>query len=294
MTEGVGRYAPTVVDLHPTARRLRDLVEPLAANVYFAPEAIDRYRELGCNYFEGYFCSRGACLGKAPAAVITAVFAAFKPSVVERAVAGGWAKTEPEQMLDARLAGAVVSLERLVGEPTASVERATQLLERALDGVDPSGRPLYSGLSALPVPDTPWGRFWRAADRMREHRGDGHVSAWTPEVDSCEITVLSELSWGLPPRTYVFTRGYDESDVDAATARLEERSLLSNGALTDQGRALRREIEDRTDRSVREVVDRLGDDADELLALLEPMTRAVLDGGGYPIDPNLLHRGGGG
>jgi len=279
-----------MADLHPTARRLRDLVEPLAANVYFAPEAIDRYQALGCNYFEGYFCSRGACLGKAPAAVITAAFAVFKPAVVERAVAGGWEKTDPEPMLEARLAGATESLRRLVGDPPSSLERATALLERAVDGVDPSGRALYAGLTALPVPETAWGRFWRAADRVREHRGDGHVASWTPELDSCEITVLSELAWGLPPRTYVFTRGYADSDVDAAYARLGERGLVSDGAITERGRALRREIEERTDRSVRHVIERLGGDAPELFALLEPMTAAVLSGDGYPIDPSALHQ----
>jgi len=53
-------------DLHATARRLRNLVEPIAAGVYFAPEAQERYEEQGLNYFEGYFCSRGACLDKTP------------------------------------------------------------------------------------------------------------------------------------------------------------------------------------------------------------------------------------
>lgn len=265
------------------------MVEPLAANVYFAPEAIDRYRDLGCNYFEGYFCSRGACLGRAPWSVITAVFAAFKPAVVQRAVTGGWSKTEPESILAARLAGATDAFERLVGNPPPTVTAATELMEHAVDGLDPSGRPLYAALTELPVPDSTWGRFWRAADRLREHRGDGHVAAWTPELDSCEITVLSELTWGLPPRSYVFTRGYDESDVDAAYARLEHRGLVADGAATAAGRALRTEIEDRTDRSVREVVESLGDDTDELFRLLAPLTSAVLEGGGYPVDPARLH-----
>ena len=59
--------------LHPTARRLRDLVEPIAAAVYFAPEAQSRYEALGLNYFEGYFCSRSAGLGAAPWRVLATV-----------------------------------------------------------------------------------------------------------------------------------------------------------------------------------------------------------------------------
>src|SRR5919201_3881973 len=111
------------LDLHRTARKLRALVEPLAAAVYFAPEAQRRYESLGLNYFEGYFCSRGACLGKAPWSVIAAAFAAFKPAVVERAVTGGWSKTDPEPMLEARLAGATEQLTPLLGEPRTQVEK---------------------------------------------------------------------------------------------------------------------------------------------------------------------------
>lgn len=279
-----------MIDISPVARRLRDLVEPVAANVYFAPEAIDGYRDLGLNYFEGYFCSRSACLGRAPWTVVAATFGAFKPAVVEQAVTGGWEKTTPEAILATRLTGATASLQRILGDPPATLDRATELLRRSVDGVDPSGRAIYAGLTALDEPDTHWGRFWRAADRVREHRGDGHVASWTPEVESCEITVMSELAWGLPPRSYVFTRGYDDTDVDAAYARLEARGLIADGALTEAGRALRGGIEDRTDEAVREVVERLGDDADELFGLLAPLSKAIVDAGGYPVDPSLMHR----
>jgi hypothetical protein len=272
-------------DLHQTARRLRNLVEPLAAGVYFAPEAQQRYADQGLNYFEGYFCSRGACLGKAPWRVICAAFGAFKPAVVEQAVTGGWSKTDPESLLEARRAGATEQLARLLGEPGPEVKEATELLFSLTDGVDPSGRMLYSGLSVLPVPDTPYGRLWRAADLVREHRGDGHIAAWISHTDSCEITVLTELSWGLPPGAYVFTRGWSEEEVDAARGRLRERGLLgADNQLTDAGQEFRAEIEHATDLAEREVIDRLGDRADELFSLIQPMAKAVVDGGGYPVD----------
>jgi hypothetical protein len=275
-------------DLHSTARRLRNLVEPIAAGVYFAPEAQRRYESFGLNYFEGYFCSRGACLGKAPWSVIAAAFAAFKPAVVERAVTGGWSKTDPEPLLEARLAGATDQLTRLIGEPNGGVARATDILFSLTDGVDPSGRMLYSGLAVLPVPDTPMGRLWRAADLVREHRGDGHIAAWISRTDSCEITVLTELSWGLAPGTYVFTRGWSREDVDAAQQRLRDRGLLEGDALSDAGRAFRDEIERDTDLAEREIVSRLGDRADDLFGLLAPITRVIVDGGGYPVDPSRL------
>ena len=272
------------------ARHLRDLVEPIAAGVYFAPETHDGYTREGLNFFEGYFCSRGACLGRAPWSVICAAFAAFKPEVVEQAVTGGWEKSGPEPLLAARLAGAEAQLERLCGDPGPEVERATALLFELTDGVDPSGRMLYAGLSVLPRPESPWGALWRAADLVREHRGDGHIAAWISHVDSTEITVLSELAWGIPPRSYVFTRGWSEDDVDAACARLETRGLARGTELTDAGRTLRREIEDATDDAERAVIDRLGDRADELFGLLEPWSQAIVAGGGYPVDPSKLRQ----
>ena len=277
-----------MTDLHATARRLRDHLEPIAAGVYFAPEAIDGYKELGLNYFEGYFCSRSACLGKAPWSVVCAAFAAFKPEAVKDAVTGGWSKTDPEPMLAARLAGAEAQLQRLLGDPTDDGAHATKLLYELTDGVDPSGRMLYSGLSVLPRPDSAWGNLWHAADLVREHRGDGHIAAWVEHVDSTEITVLTELAWGIPPRSYVYTRGWNEEEVDAAVARLEERGLLKDGALTPAGKDLRKEIERQTDRAEREIVERLGDRADELFGLVEPWSKAIVANGGYPIDFSQL------
>jgi hypothetical protein len=272
-------------DLHETARRLRNLVEPLAAGVYFAPEAHQRYEALGLNYFEGYFCSRGACLGKAPWSVICAAFGAFKPEVVERAVDGGWSKTGPEQLLEARRDGATEQLNRLLGEPGPEVKQATEILFSLTDGVDPSGRMLYSGLSVLPVPDTPMGQLWRAADLVREHRGDGHIAAWVSRTDSCEITVLTELMWGLQPGAYVFTRGWNQEEVDAARGRLQERGLLDGeGQLSEAGQRVRAEIEHDTDLAEREILERLGDRAGELFSLIQPMAKTIVDNGGYPVD----------
>ncbi len=282
--------AGAVNDLHTAARNLRNVVEPIAAGVYFAPEAQEGYRALGLDYFQSYFCSRGACLGRAPWSVIAAAFAAFKPAAVRDAVTAGWERSGPEELLAARERGATAQLERLLGDVAdpARIDRATAILRRGTDGVDASGRVLYAGLSQLEFPTTPFGALWHAADLVREHRGDGHIAAWIPHVDSTEITVLTELAWGIPPRSYVFTRGWSEEDVDAAYGRLTDRGLVAGTALTDAGRTLREQIERTTDRSVRAVIERIGDDLDELLALLDPWADTIVTGGGYPASPKNL------
>jgi Helix-turn-helix family len=275
----------------PPARRLRDLVEPIAAAVYFAPEAQSRYEALGLNYFEGYFCSRSAGLGAAPWRAVSAAFAAFKPAIVERAVNGGWEKTTPEDLLQARLDGARDQIVRMAGEHADAFPAAADLLLELTDGLDMSGRMLFAGLAGLGVPgiDDPAGRLWRAADLVREHRGDGHIAAWIGTVDSTEITVLTELWWGIEPGSYVWTRGWDGDEVAAARARLTDRGLLdAEGGLTNAGRDLREQIERRTDDAEREVVARLGDRADELFGLLAPISRALVGKDGYPASPDKM------
>jgi len=59
------------------SRRVRDLIEPLAANVYFAPEALEAYKELGLSYLPGYFRSRSACMGDVSGEVVVATFGVF-------------------------------------------------------------------------------------------------------------------------------------------------------------------------------------------------------------------------
>ena len=59
--------------------------------------------------------------------------------------------------------------------------------------------------------------------------------------------------------------------------RLEARGLLDGGQLTEEGRAVRDAIELATDRQERPAVEALGDDVDELFALLAPWARAVMD-----------------
>ena len=177
-------------------RELRNLCEPIGANVYFAPEAHANYATLGlAGYGPGYFCSRGASLGRPSGLVVTAAFGVFSPTIVVPAVEEGWSKTTPEAILVARYDGAVASLRRLLGEPDAAqVARAVELLRRGLEAAEGAGHPLFSGLKSLPFPEEPLGQLWRCCDMVREHRGDSHIAVWTKAmVAPVEIQLMSEL-----------------------------------------------------------------------------------------------------
>jgi len=277
-------------EVRRVSRRLRDLVEPLAANVYFAPEAQQTYKALGLSYIPAYFRSRSACMGDVSGAVVVAAFGVFNPAIVLPAMEKARA-VSVDDILDARLRGAIGGLQRILEGVPDGIDRATELLRRAGDACTCEGHAIYAGLRSLGFPGDPMGDFWRAADLVREHRGDSHIIAWTShDVDAVEVTLLTELWWRLPLKSYVATRGWSPEEIDGAIGRLVERGLIEGEGFTEAGGHLRASIEEATDRQERRVVEALGDDADELLDLLEPWSKAVVASGGYPSDPSSLTR----
>ena len=272
------------------SRRLRDLIEPLAANVYFAPEAQENYKALGLSYIPSYFRSRSACMGDVVGEMVVAAFGVFNPAIVLPAIDEG-RKVSVDDILDARQRGAIASLTRILDGVPDGIDRATEILKRGGDACTCEGHSIYAGLRSLGFPGDPMGDFWRAADLLREHRGDSHIIAWTShDVDAIEVTLLTELWWRLPLKAYVGTRGWSPEEIDAAVGRLIERGLIEGEGFTTEGEQLRGWIEEATDRQERRVVEALGDDADELLDMLEPWAKAVVASGGYPSDPSSLTR----
>jgi hypothetical protein len=280
----------------PVARRLWSALEPIAASVYFAPEAHRAYQRLG---FDGpsrvnrgveypdmvaYFTSRGACLGPdVPGHVVAAAFGVFKRSVVVGAVAEGWRRTDQASVLAARQEGATAALRRILGEEPDGLAWVTGVLQRMAEAAPGEGRHLYSGLCALGYPGDPVGDLWRAADLVREHRGDSHIAAWIgADLDAAEVGLLTDVWRGQPLKSWVRSRGWSEDELDAACDRLRGRGLLDDGDITDDGWRLREAVEDATDAMERRVVDALGDDADRLFAVVEPWAEQVVVHGGYP------------
>lgn len=279
----------------PGARRLRRVVEPLAASVYFAPECHDAYEGLGfagsSGEFNGvagpdmhaYFVSRGAALGQVPGEVIAAAFAVFNPDVVAPAVEHGWSIAARDDILAARLDGQRAFLTRVLSAAPADVDRATELLQQAAGACQHAGRPLFAGLASLGYPGDRYGDLWRAADLVREHRGDCHTIAWTSAgLSAAQIMLLTELWWGIPRRSYALTRAWTTEQYDAADAELIAAGHIADDELTDTGTAFREHIESTTDAQEARVLAALGDDVDELIELLTPMAADIVAAKGYP------------
>lgn len=281
-------------ELSRKARALAATIEPFAGQVYFSPECHANYQALG---FSGspaeangvavpdgpaYFTSRGSVMGQVPGHVVACAFGVFNPAAVVPAVAFGWTLTDAATICQARDDGAIGQLTRILGENPDGIDRANELFARATEPLRPEGRPLFAGLQSQALPGSPVGDAWRNADRLREFRGDAHVSAWTTAgVDATEICLLSEASWGLPLRSYSRTRAWSDAEFDAAMERMRSRGWFAGDALTDAGRAAREAIERDTDRQMRSAIDAIGDDLDELLAIVGPWGESIKDAKGY-------------
>jgi hypothetical protein len=292
----------TDTTLSSQARRLAATLEPFAGQVYFSPECHAAYEALGfgpspmalgdVHMPDGpaYFCSRGSVLGQVPGEVIASAFGVFNPAVVVPAVDAGWALTDAETIAAARTRGATAQLVRILGAEPTGLARVTELLTRAVVPLRPEGKALFAGQLSLGLPGDPMGDAWRRADTLREFRGDAHIAAWTTAgFDATEIGLLTELYWGLAMRTYVRSRAWSDDDLDHAEGRLRERGLLEGDGLSKLGWAQRDAIEVATDEQCRPIIDALGDDLDEVIAVMEPWGDAIRAAGGYlPSGPHTM------
>jgi hypothetical protein len=260
------------------ARRMWTLFEPVHVVSYFSAEALSAFTAAGMRgFWRGYFAGRAAPLGRVQAAPVTASFFTFAPPMVARALPGVWDLITPEDALTVRSAGAVAALRRLLGEG-AGTGAAADLLRRAADGLDCSGRVLAAANAALPVngDGEPLARLWQAATLLREHRGDGHFAALVAAgIDGCEALVLRS-GQDLSREQLQPVRGWSDGDWDAAAGRLAARGWLDeDGRITPAGAAARQAVEDATDLAAARPWARLGAGAtEELAALLGPIAAA--------------------
>jgi hypothetical protein len=267
------------------ARRLRDSLEPIAQQGASARPVRQRLKELGLGGIEGYVWGRAAALGEPAPWVVVSAFGVFEPSFVVRAYESARAKASRQDVLDARAAGAAESLATVLGTVT-DVEWAADLLVRAVSDLDATGRPLFSGLRALPVPEDPYGRLWRGADLVREHRGDGHLAACIAAgLDVVEMNVLTELWIGYAPGEYTVTRGHSPVAIDRVVGVFGDRGWWDGAKLTSAGREVRDGIEAATDASQVRLVENLGDDIERVIETLSTMAVQMIEAGAFTDDP---------
>jgi hypothetical protein len=281
-----GVTTPAPVSAASPARRLRDALEPLAMHAVWAPRTYDALASHGFNFLTGYLTGRAAPLGEVPSSVVAATFAVFEPGVVDALWTDGRARLPLPELIALRDRATSESLREVLGpEDEPEVLRVAETLERVVGSVDGTGRVLFSALRAQPRLDDPYGRLWRAADLVREHRGDGHVAACVAVgLDPVRMGILMEVWLGYPVGEYSGTRAWPQEALDAGVARLEADGLLADGVITEEGRRFRDAIEAATDAAQQDLVDALGAELDTVAKQLDTWSQRCVEARTFPPD----------
>ncbi|MFF4893274.1 SCO6745 family protein [Micromonospora chersina] len=269
-------------------RKMWQLIEPVHALLYYAPELTEEAAALGLPTGErwpGYFALRSAPLGAAGPNLVAATYYSFSPRMVAEYVPAVWATADPARVLAARLSGVDRALRTLLGDRVESAElaEAATLARRAVRAADLAGRPLAAANADLPWPDAPHLALWQATTILREHRGDGHLAALrTAGLDPAE-SLVSFAAVGAAPVEVFASRRWTIEEWNAARDRLAARGLVDgDGVATDAGRRLRDEVERRTDELAAAPWRALGPAVGRFAQLVAPVTQAVVATGLLP------------
>ncbi|WP_329025984.1 MULTISPECIES: SCO6745 family protein [unclassified Streptomyces] len=275
-------------------RQLWHLLEPVHAVLYYAPEAFEEAAALGYGVDErwpSYFAWRAAPLGAVGADRVGETFYSFSPGMVGAHVPGVWSVASPDAVLAARGRAVDRAYRTLLGEGADAPDtaEAAALLRRVAEAADTADRPLAAANAALPWPDAPHLAVWHAATVLREHRGDGHLAALADaELDPVEALVSFAAIGAARPEVFA-SRGWGDEEWRAARERLEKRGLVAgDGTATEAGRALRAEVERRTDEAAAGPWRVLTDvERERLVALLGPLWVAAIGSGLLPSENTL-------
>ena len=283
---GTEPEAPVVANT--PARRLRDAAEEIATIGWWSPEAASEMRSLGHGFFDGYVWGRAASLGAdVSPSVVIAAFGVFNSALLVPVLEAAKQVSSRADILAAREKGATAGL-RAVMDPSMEPvvgETADQLLDVTLS-IEPGTRVLFGALQSLPVPLDPFGRLWRAAELVREHRGDTHLAASVAAgLSMAEMNVLTELWLGYRVGEYSATRGFDEAALGQAIENLGRRGWVASGAITAAGRAFRDQLELATDQGQSALVQAFGSGLSVLEMSLRALSATVLRAEAAPADP---------
>jgi hypothetical protein len=280
-------------------------LESLHAVTYFARSCRHALRDRGlAGFWPGYFAARAAPLGRVGAGPVSAAFFNFEPGMVADAVPHCWEVVDPEELTMVRAGAGSGALSELcsrdaLGRAVGALPRLRiasshcAAAGRILTGVN---RGLWASIGpellqrGLEVRQLELAELWQACTTLREHRGDGHVAALLAHgLGGCEAHVLAAAADGVPTEVLRDNRGWSGAQWKDAAARLSRRGLLRpDGAVSDDGLALRESIEVSTDVLADEAYSSLADDdINALYDALVPCARQLQESGLYPF-PNPM------
>src|SRR6266516_5503830 len=276
------------------ARRMWHQLEPVHAVFWYAPGVFEEAAGLGyavATRWPSYFAWRLAPLGAAGLRLAASACYSFSPDMVAEHVPAAWAVASPQQVLAARERAVDRMYKALLGEQIGApgLAEAAELAREAALAAGTAGRALAAANADLPWPGEPHLALWHAIGVLREHRGDGHITALLAAgLDPCEALV-SFAAIGAAPEGVFASRGWTTAEWAAARDRLASRGWADpEGKATERGREVRDQVEWRTDRLADAPWQALGPSRSARLAeLTAPLLGAAFESGLLPVQSTL-------
>ncbi len=273
-----------------TAGRTARALELLHSMTYFVPETQDGLVDAGLEGRACYFAGRAAPMGAVGAGVVAATFYNFNIELIRPLVPAAWSIASPEKVTAIRYRAVDDAYVRLLGHDVVAspeMSEAAELASIAARGIpNGDGRPLYAAHADLDWPTAPHVVLWHSLTLLREHRGDGHISALqTAELSGLDALVThTATGYGFEENFARKRRGWSENQWNEASASLTDREILdSAGHLTDHGKDLRALVEDITNDLALAPWAALGEDgAARLVELATPWRRQLLEQKVFP------------
>jgi hypothetical protein len=287
----------------PTGPRWRELSRraALASHrlvgwIYWDPVGIANYAALGVPDGLGYYiATRGASLGAAGNAAVTAAFYSIHPDFVAFGLDQCRSATTFEQAAAARDAAVVEGLHAHVPEICDDLAALAVPLWAAADALPVAGHVLFATLVERPRPGDQLLSAWLAVNAIREWRGDTHWAIQTAEGIGPIASGILDGAW----RSYAGdwlprSRGADDAALTAGFAELARRGLATTGgdslgAVTAEGLAYRQSLEDRLDDLAAPAWQHLGEErCVRFLDLVEPMGARLVERIDLTAGPNWM------
>jgi hypothetical protein len=202
------------------------LLNNLGWRYYFAPQTLERGKELNLDGFRFYFLGRGGVLGDVEWPVVQAAFGYFNPSLIEHMWDSAREVLSPRDAARAHLeCCALFGREHLSG--VAGLDSFCDAAEAVVAAANPAALSLFAGFAAEPLPTDPPARAMQLAATLRELRGSAHLVA----VVASGMTPLMAHTIKRPDDLGTF--GWGASEAPEVTAADRERAVAIE-ALTDR------------------------------------------------------------
>ena len=225
----------------------------LVAWLMWDPAAIQRFSELGVPNGAGWLIAwRVAPLGDlSPAAVASATYS-IHPDVIAAVVSLVRASTSHDDIMRVLDESVTAGLDDVAPGLGAELGPLASDLWRGVDAVGGEFRPLFAAHRAEPRTSDPALSAWRAANCLRELRGDVHWAICAAhDLNAVEVGLLHSAmvdrnEYG-GEEWIARSRGWDDDAIATGWERLAAKGWALDRQLSDEGRAVRRAIEHQTD-----------------------------------------------